>query len=255
MGWRLGLGILLLAGLLGCAGRSRLFRTPYDKELRAELRKKRGGWAVRGPETAVPTPRPYLEPGQFFRLVLETPQPIAEESAGWLLVRMDTVRVMEDSLAYIPWAGSLRVGGMAVDSARLLIEAVAQRTFIGAKVRLYPLYPYYIFGNVPTSGRILLDRMQVSFLEVLPLLQPQGQEIDFSRIKIIRGKVSSPQVWLVDVRDYRTAASEIQLQTGDILVAESRGVVRTRQELQNYFIVFSILQMANFLIFLFSQFR
>lgn len=210
---------------------------------------------MRGPQTSPPAAKPYLEPGQFVRLVLETPQPIAEESAGWLLVRMDTVRIMEDSLVYIPWAGSLRIGGMALDSARLLVEAVAQRTFVGAKVRLYPLYPYYVFGNVPAPGRILLDRMQVPLLEVLPLLQPQALEVDFSRIKIIRGKPENPQVWLIDARDYRTSAAEIYLQTGDILVAETRGIIRARQELQNYFIVFSLLQVLNLGLLLFTRFR
>lgn len=254
MYWRLGIATLLLAGILGCTSRSRLFRTPYDKELRAELRKKKGGWVVRGPEASVPTPKASLEPGQFFRLVLETPQPITEETAGWLLIRMDTVRVMEDSLAYIPWAGSLRVGGMPLDSARLLIEAVAQRIFVGAKVRLYPLYPYYIFGNVPSPGRVLLDRMQVSLLEVLPLLQPQSSEVDFSRIKVIRGAPTNPQVWLIDARDYKIAAADIQLQTGDILVAELRGIIRARQELQNYFIAFSFLQVLNLVLLLLSRF-
>lgn len=215
MGRYVQIGFILLGiGLAGCAGRSRLFRTPYDKELRAELRKKKSGWVVRGPTVEAPTPKPYLEPGQFFRLVLETPQPITEESAGWLLVRMDTVRVMEDSLAYIPWAGSLRVGGLSLDSAQQLIEDAARRIFIGAKVRLYPLYVYYVFGNIPNPGRVLLDRMRVPLMEVLPLLQPQTAEVDFSRLKVIRGQATNPQVILIDARDFRTAAADIQLQAG-----------------------------------------
>lgn len=254
---RQGLSISLLALLLGmgCGRSADMFRTPYDRELTQALRKQKGGWVVQG-SSALDSPLQSvtLQPGQFLRVVLETPQPFTEEVSGWLVVRMDTLRIYEDSLVYLPWAGAVRVGGLSVDSAQKVLEAVARRTFIGAHLRIYPLYPYYIFGQVPQPGRILLDKQAVPLIEVLPFLSPQLRQGDFSKLKVLRGIPSASQVFLVDARNAATLTGDFYLRTGDILVVEPRNAVRLRIEVENYMAVLGVLQLLNIVLIVLFRF-
>ncbi|MCX7607356.1 MAG: hypothetical protein N2170_08865 [Bacteroidia bacterium] len=244
-----------LAGGLGCARKSDLFRTSYDKELRIALRKQRGGWVSRGPQKDTTQALwAYLQPGQFLRVVLETPRPLHEEGMGWLLIRIDTLRVFEDGMVYVPWGGGVRVGGMALDSAQRILEESARRIFVNARLRLYPLYAYYLFGQVPQPGRILLDKVQTNLLELLPFMAPQLRQTDFSRIKILRGNLQDPQVFLIDAREAFVLSEGFGVQAGDIIIAEPRDIVRLRLEVENYLGVFGALQLLNLILVLAFRF-
>lgn len=238
----------------GCASKSQLFRTPYDKDLRRALRKQKQGWVSAGPSANIaPAPTALvLMPGQFLRMVLETPMPIVEEGSFWQVVHVDTLRILEDSLVYIPWVGSVRVGGVPLDSAQRLLEGVAQRIFTGARVRVYPLYPYYVFGYTALSGRVLLEKSKISLVELFSVLAANSSfsalDVDFSRVKVIRGNLSKPQVFLIDMRDASVMDGEFYLYAGDILVMEPRQIVRFRLELQNYMVLIGIVQILNLLL-------
>lgn len=251
MRWKACLGVLLLGwAASGCGKRADLFRTPYDRALQRALRKQGGGWVSQGPLTqASEDASGRILPGQFLRVVLETAQPLGEESSHWTVIRVDTLRVYEDSLVYLPWAGGIRIGGLPRDSVQKLLEGAAQRVFVGARLRVYPLYPYYIFGAVPQPGTVFLDRKKVSFVEILPFLGAQTREADFSQVKILRGNADSMQVFLVDVRDVPTLIYDFHLQSGDILYIQQRSIVRLRLELQNYLALIGLLQIANLLLF------
>ncbi|MCS7189576.1 MAG: hypothetical protein RMJ66_06565 [Bacteroidia bacterium] len=253
--WK-GLGLTILLSLVGCSPADRLFRTPYDKALRAELRKRKGGWVMRGPSDTLSVMKssPYLQAGQFLRVVLEMGAPLSEEpSALWQLVRIDTLRIFEDGVVYIPWGGSIRLGGLSLDSACRALELLARKTFLRAQVRLYPLYPYYIFGHVQHSGPVLLDKMEVSLLEILPFLSNQQWEVNLKRLKVIRGDPHNPQVFLIDIRDATTLSAAFRLRSGDIIVAEPRSVVFLRIEFQNYLVILSVFQLLNFVLLLALQ--
>ncbi|MEN2993580.1 MAG: hypothetical protein ABDH91_08535 [Bacteroidia bacterium] len=238
------IGILLIES---CTPRSRVFRTPYDKELRRALRRQKGGWVMRGPTQPASTPStPVIQPDQFFQAVLELPQAIGKEEQLSTTLRLDTLRVYEDSLAYLPWAGSVRLGGLTLDSAQALLEARAQQIFRSAQVRLYPLYPYYMFGEVTTQGRLLLNRREIPLFEVLGLMNFPTFSADLSRVKVIRGA----RVYLVDVRDAQTITGAFMLQTGDIVYVPPQPLTIIRTEFQTLSLILSILQIANFVILL-----
>lgn len=247
-------GIVFLSILSGCASKSQLFRTPYDKDLRRALRKQKEGWVTAGPSANIasaPT-TPVLMPGQFLRMVLETPRPIIEEGSFWQVVHVDTLRILEDSLVYIPWVGSVRVGGVALDSAQRLLEGAARRIFTGARVRIYPLYPYYVFGYTAVSGRVLLEKSKISLVELFSVLAANPSfsalDVDFSRVKVIRGNLSNPQVFLIDMRDASVMEGGFYLYAGDILVMEPRQVVKFRLELQNYVVLIGMVQILDLLL-------
>lgn len=238
----------------GCVSKSQLFRTPYDKDLRRALRKQKQGWVTAGPSANIaPAPTtPVLMAGQFLRMVLETPRPIVEEGSFWQVVHVDTLRILEDSLVYIPWLGSIRVGGVPLDSAQKLLEGVAQRVFTGARVRLYPLYPYYIFGYTSLPGRIFLEKSRISLVEILSVLAANPSfsalDLDFSKVKVLRGDLGNPQVFLIDIRDAYMMDGDFYFYAGDILVIEPRQMVRLRLEAQNYLAFIGMTQVLNLLL-------
>lgn len=234
------IGLLLIES---CTLRSRVFRTPYDKELRRALRRQKGGWVMRGSTQPAPAPSaPVIQPDQFFQVVLELPQALGKEEQLSIGLRLDTLRIYEDSLAYLPWTGSIKLGGLTVDSAQALLEARAQQIFRLARLRLYPLYPYYIFGEVTTQGRLLLNRREIPLLEVLGLMNFPTFSADLSRVKVIRGA----RVYLIDARDAQTATGAFMLQTGDIVYVPPQPLTIIRTEFQTLSLVLSILQLVNF---------
>ncbi|MCS6789905.1 MAG: hypothetical protein NZ580_02840 [Bacteroidia bacterium] len=241
-------------GLLGCGARSVLFRTPYDAQLRKQLRRQGHGWVSSGPTPTVLPSYAVIQPGQFFRLVLELRQPIPpEEGQNPQFLLVDTLRVMEDSLAYLSWYGSIKLGGLTLDSAYKVIEQAVQKVFRYAQLRLYPLYPYYIYGDV-SLGRIFLDRKSIPFMEMLAVLGGQGwRQLDYSRVKVIRRYGDSLQVFMVDVRDTRVVSNLFFLQADDIIVLQNRPEVVFRTELQNIMVIFTVIQSLN-LVFMIAQF-
>lgn len=248
------LGWALLPWIIGagCGRKAAIFITPYDKELKRALRRQGHGWVSAGakPDTSSKHSSAYLLPGQFIRVVMELPRPLSEEANDWQLVRIDTLRVYEDSLVYVPWAGSVRLGGLSLDSARVVLQRLVDRTFIGARLRLYPMYAYYLFGQVSQQGRILMDRAQIPLTELLAWVPVQTRETDFSRVKVLRGPPDYKQVFLVDVRSADVLTGSFLLQSEDIIVIEPRGIIRGRIELQNFFAILSILQFINFILIL-----
>ncbi|MCS6896141.1 MAG: hypothetical protein NZZ60_08375 [Bacteroidia bacterium] len=245
--------------LSACGKRAAFFTTPYDRELRRALNQQKGGWVSAGQPMdtlSAQKPRGYLLPGQFIRVVIELPHShiTTDDPMTWQTVRMDTLRVFEDSLTYLPWAGAVRLGGLSIDSARAVLQDAASRIFIGAKLRLYPMYAYYFFGQVSQQGRILSDKSQMPLLEFFHLLNVQAREADISRVKVFRGPPKYAQVFLVDARDAAVLTSRFLLQAEDIVVLEQRDIVRGRIELQNLFVLTAALQLLNLVLLIINFF-
>lgn len=251
----LGLSVYLSA----CAKRSSFFTTPYDKELRRALNRQKGGWVSVGQLTdslANPKPKGYILPGQYIRVVIELPHThtMTEDPMSWQAVRVDTFRVFEDSLVYFPWMGAVRLGGLPIDSARAVLQEAISRIFIGAKLRLYPMYAYYLFGHVVQSGRILSDKSQMPLMDLFHLLNLQNRESDISRVKVFRGPPQYTQVFLVDARRANVLTNRFLLQAEDIIVVEQRDIIRSRIEFQNLFAVTAFLQVINLVLLVFNFF-
>lgn len=245
--------VILTAGVLGCGKRAMVFRTPYDEILKKELRRRGSGWVSAGtPSAEVAAGGGYIMPGQFLRVVMELPQPLSEEASSWNILRVDTLRVYEDSLVFTPWGGALRVGGLPLDSVRSRLQAAASRIFIGVRIYVYPLYPYYLYGRVQQQGRVFFDRSRIPLYEILSFMQLQNREADLSRIKILRGAPHYKEVLLVDARDAATATHEFLLHADDIILVESRSIVRARTEYQNLLFLLSALQFLNLVLLVYQ---
>ncbi|MCX8112044.1 MAG: hypothetical protein N3E49_02430 [Bacteroidia bacterium] len=248
---------LSLIGLWGCGSRALVFTTPYDKELYKALRQRRTGWVKAGVPSDISPHRTqgYLFPGQFIRIVTELAYPVGSEIESMQKVRIDTVRIFEDSLTYLPWAGSVRLGGLSIDSAQIVLEAVASRLFAKARLRIYPLYVYYVFGQVSQQGRVFFDKPEIPLTEVLALTPIQSREVDYSRVKVLRGPPRYDEVFLVDARSADILTSRFMVRSEDIIIFEQRGIVRSRIEFQNVLTLLGILQVVNLVLFFITIFR
>ncbi|MCS7296718.1 MAG: hypothetical protein RMK19_00845 [Bacteroidia bacterium] len=245
-------------GLIGCGRRAAAFLTPHDKELLRALRQQGKGWvrASFSPDTSpLPSSRVLL-PGQFIRLVMELPYMSSEDisTQSQQVLRVDTLRIFEDSLVHTPWGGALRIGGLTVDSARVLLQNAAERIFLGVRLYLYPLYAYYLFGQVTQQGRILFDRAQIPLSELLAFMMLPTREADLSRVKVLRGPPYYKEVFLVDARSAEVLTGGFLLQAEDIILVESRAIIRQRIELQNLIAFMGVLQVVNLLFVIFQVF-
>lgn len=238
-----GLGLLVLGG---CVRKQLLFQTPYDRAMHKALR--RGGEAIvmRGPTDSVRLDPVVLEPGQFIRLVLEGPF-LTEEAhlTTWSVIRVDTLRIYEDSLVYLPWAGSVRIGGLSPDSARALLQEAAQKVYKNVTARLYPLYHIYLFGSTQAQGPVFIDKIEVPLTVILSYIGTAQREAKWERIKIIRGDLSNPQIFIIDARKMLNLPKGFMIRAGDIVYIPPRDKVLVFENLQYVWVVTSLLQVIN----------
>jgi len=236
IGW---VGIGLLLG--GCVRQMYLFQTPYDRALSRALRRSDKGWVTHGEDTT----GTHLVPGQFVRVIIEGPF-FQEESKGeWSVIRVDTFRIQSDSLAYLPWAGSFKVGGLSLDSAHMRLEELARKVYREPRVRLYPLYPVYLFGAVPQPGILLFDTPHIKLVDLMPHMGTSVRVANYREVKILRGPLTSPYVILVDLRKCSAFSDTLAIKPFDIVYVPPNKIVVISENIHIFTIAFTILQAIN----------
>lgn len=250
-GWKgLRLGWLpAVVFMAGCVRQAYLFQTPYDKALYKALRKSSHGWVTHGRDTTKSLSN-YLIPGQFVRVIIEGPL-FQEESKGeWSVIRIDTFRIQSDSFAYLPWAGSFRIGGLPVDSAHVILSDLARRVYRDPKVKLYPMYGIYLLGAVPQPGLLLYDTPYIRLIDLMPHLGTSERKANLKEVKILRGNLENPYIILVDVRKCSSLGGEISLVPFDIVYVPPRKALVISEDIQILTITFTLLQALNILLIL-----
>ncbi len=244
------LGWLLAALLLaGCVRQAYLFQTPYDKDLSKALRKSPHGWVAHGRDTTKSLST-YLVPGQFVRVIIEGPL-FQEESKGeWSIIRIDTFKIQSDSLAYLPWAGSFRIGGLPLDSAHLILTNLAQKVYREPRVKLYPMYSIYLLGAVPQPGLFLYDTPHIRLIDLMPYLGTSDRRSNLREVKILRGSLKDPYIVLADMSKIYTFGGEVCVKPFDIVYVPPRKVLIISEDIQVFTIAFTILQALNLLFLL-----
>ncbi len=250
--WLLIGGLALWALSAGCARRVLLFQTPHDRALERELRRSRRSWVAKGLDTLKPKVT-YLMPGQSIRIVIEGPILHEENKETWSFIRVDTFRIHWDSLAYLPWTGSFKIGGLSLDSAHVMIQGIVDKFYKNSKVRIYPLYPFYILGSVSSSGVFLYDRPVVTLKEIFPLLGTNHREVDWRRVKVLRGAMQDPYVALLDMRRADLIGEQFVIKAGDIIYFPPRRRTLIIEDAQYISMILSFIQLIN--IFFLFRFR
>jgi len=252
MGLQLGWWLATLF-LAGCVRQAYLFQTPYDRALSKALRQSPQGWVAYGTDTAKSVSN-YLIPGQFVRVIIEGPLFQEESKSEWSVIRIDTFRIQSDSFAYLPWAGSFRIGGLTVDSAHLVLNDLARRVYKDPKVRLYPMYSIYLLGAVPHPGLLLYDTPHIRLIDLMPHLGTSERKANLREVKILRGNLQSPYVLLVDMHKCSALDDRIYVNPFDIVYVPPRKVLVISENIQVLTITFTLLQALNILFLLRANF-
>jgi len=233
-------------GLLfgGCVRQAYLFQTPHDRALVRALRKSATGWVSHGPDTFQIAPT-QLVPGQFVKVIIEGPL-FQEESKGeWSMIRVDTFRIQSDSLAYLPWAGSFKIGGLPLDSAQRVVYELSRKVYRDPRVKLYPLYTIYLLGAVPQPGILLFETPHIQLVDLMPHMGTSARVANYGEIKILRGPLPNPHVILLDLRKCSTFSDTLAIKPFDIVYVPPRKVLVISENVQIFTIAFTILQAIN----------
>ncbi len=249
--WKgLRLGWVLLALLMtGCVRQAYLFQTPHDRALSKALRQSPRGWVAYGRDTTNPLST-YLMPGQFVRIIIEGPVFQEENKTEWSLIRVDTFKIQSDSLAYLPWAGSFKIGGLPLDSAHVILEAIAQKIYRNPKVKLYPMYSIYLLGAVPQPGLLLYDTPHIRLIDLMPHLGTSERRANLREVKIVRGSLQDPYLVLVDMRKCSALDDSISIKPFDIVYVPPRKVTVISENIQVLTLTLTLLQALNLLFWL-----
>jgi hypothetical protein len=241
----------VVIGLLfgGCVRQTYLFQTPHDRALVRALRQSPAGWVSHGPDT-LRTPVNLLVPGQFVRVIIEGPI-FQEESKGeWSMIRVDTFRIQSDSLAYLPWAGSFKVGGLTLDSAQKVVYELSRKVYRDPRVKLYPLYTIYLLGAVPQPGILLFDTPHIKLVDLMPHMGTSARVANYREIKILRGPLTNPHVILLDLRKCSAFSDTLAIKPFDVVYVPTRKVLVISENIQIFTIAFTILQAINIVLIL-----
>lgn len=136
-----------------------------------------------------------------------------------------------DGQVNLPIIGRVNVGGMTIREAEFFLEEKYDEVFIdpflllnvtNRRVTIFP-------GSGGDGIVITLQNNNIKLLEALALAGGLADEGRAARIKLIRGDLSDPEVYLIDLSTIEgISQSDIILQANDIIYVEPIGIT-TRQ--------------------------
>ncbi|MFB1022167.1 MAG: polysaccharide biosynthesis/export family protein [Vicingaceae bacterium] len=157
-----------------------------------------------------------------------------------------TYTVEFDGMINLPIIGRVNVNGMTVREAEFFLESRYDEVFIDPFLllnvinRRITIFP----GNGGDGVVITLQNNNIKLLEALALAGGLADQGRASRIKLIRGNLADPEVYLIDLRTISgISQADIILQANDIIYVEPVGI-RTRQVISEIAPIFGIITSA-----------
>jgi polysaccharide export outer membrane protein len=151
-----------------------------------------------------------------------------------------------DGMINLPIIGRVNVNGMTVREAEFFLESRYDEVFIDPFLllnvinRRITIFP----GNGGDGVVITLQNNNIKLLEALALAGGLADQGRASRIKLIRGNLADPEVYLIDLRTISgISQADIILQANDIIYVEPVGI-RTRQVISEIAPIFGIITSA-----------
>ncbi|MBC8410483.1 MAG: polysaccharide biosynthesis/export family protein [Rhodobacteraceae bacterium] len=131
--------------------------------------------------------------------------------------------INEDGNLRLPVLGSFYLRGKSLTEARKEIQRRAERYFSEPSVKVNVLNYYVtILGEVNDPGRVSIIEPNTNLLEVIGLAGDLTNVANRKKIKIIRTKGQTPEVYYVDLRDKDLVASNrFYLQPNDIIYVQA----------------------------------
>jgi len=138
-----------------------------------------------------------------------------------------------DGKINLPIIGRVNISGMTVREAEFYLESLYEKDFIDPFLIIsVNNRRVIVFPGTGGDGTVLtLENNNIKLLEALALAGGIANQGRAKRVKLIRGDLSDPQVYLIDLSTIEgLKQSDIILQANDIIYIEPIGVT-TRQVL------------------------
>ena len=146
-----------------------------------------------------------------------------------------TYLVEADSTVALPMLGHVKVAGLSRTAAATLIETLYRKELKDPIIELKIInLKVTLLGEVKNQGIYMLSRDHTPLVEIIGTAGGLTDKADSKHIKIIRGKLEAPQVFELDLSDFKTLSDpRILLQNNDIIyVAQHKKAIQT-QKLQS----------------------
>ena len=149
--------------------------------------------------------------------------------------------VQEDSTITFPMIGTVKITGMTLREAEAYLSKKYNEYYKDAFVKLKYLNKRVIVLGAPGGQVIPLENEEMSVLEVIALAGGIDEEGKAFNVRLIRGDLHDPQVFLIDLSTIDgMVKSQTEVQPGDIVYIEPNRKIVT-EGARDFMTVFSIL--------------
>ncbi len=148
--------------------------------------------------------------------------------------------VLDDGSVKFPMVGQVNLSGMKLIDAERYLEKKYNEYYKESYVRLRYLNKRVIVLGAPGGQVIPLESENISILEVLALAGGIDESGKAHNLRLIRGDLHQPQVFLIDLSTVRgTRTSMMDALPGDIIYIEPTRKVAT-EAAKDFMTIFSI---------------
>lgn len=138
-------------------------------------------------------------------------------------------RVENDSNVALPVLGKVKLGGYSRENAEMKLNELYSQTLLKDPIITISISNLQVtlLGEFGKQGNYNLGKDQTHLTQILGEAGGLNPRADKKRIKIIRGDLTNPQVFVVNLEDINSLADRrLFLQNNDIIYAEPRGAFK-----------------------------
>ena len=138
-------------------------------------------------------------------------------------------RVENDNYVALPVLGKVKLGGYSRENAEKILNELYSQTLLKDPIITITISNLQVtlLGEFVKQGNYNLEKDQIHLAQILGEAGGLNPRADKKRIKIIRGDLTDPQVFIVNLEDINSLADKrLYLQNNDIIYAEPRGAFK-----------------------------
>ncbi|WP_207532688.1 polysaccharide biosynthesis/export family protein [Desertivirga arenae] len=135
----------------------------------------------------------------------------------------------------LPVVGKVQVGGLTRREATIRLQELYSKTLFKDPIIAISIVNLKVtmLGEFNTQGNFLIERDNVSLIEILGQAGGLTEKADPKKIKIIRGDKSNPEIIYVNLKDINSLGNrKLVLQSGDIIYAEPKKIYSSTEGVQ-----------------------
>jgi len=146
-------------------------------------------------------------------------------------------RVDIDGNVNLPAIGKVLVAGLTRREATLKIQGFFERSHLKDPIidLMIVNLKVNVFGEVGSPGSYLLERDQITLMDILSKAGGLSKNADISKVKIIRGDKTNPEEIYINLTNIKSLSSQkLYLQNGDIVIVNPTKNVLAAERFQSF---------------------